>query len=311
MKINSIYIGIINIIFLLSFHTSNLIAFENKIIVKINNEIITSIDIENEINYLIAINNDLESVKIDELKNFAHQSLQKEIIKKKELLKYYELNKENEYLNNYIKNFYNNLQLNSLEEFINYLAKYNLEYESIKKKFEIEIVWNELIFTKYNDQINIDLDKIKNRIKKKNITVNTYQLSEILFQAKNKEDLNIQYSEITKSIDEKGFGSTANIYSLSESALKSGEIGWINDRQLSDNIKSKINFLEIGEISKPITVPGGFLILKIKDRKEENIKIDEKEELNKIVVYEKNKQFNQFSLIYYNKLKINSKINEK
>ena len=284
---------------------------EINIVSIVDDEIITNIDIENEINYLIAINNDLESVKIDELKNFAHQSLQKEIIKKKELLKYYELNKENEYLNNYIKNFYNNLQLNNLEEFINYLAKYNLEYESIKKKFEIEIVWNELIFTKYNDQINIDLDKIKNRIKKKNITVNTYQLSEILFQAKNKEDLNMQYSQITKSINEKGFGSTANIYSLSESASKGGEIGWINDRQLSDNIKSKINFLEIGEISKPITVPGGFLILKIKDRKEENIKIDEKEELNKIVVYEKNKQFNQFSLIYYNKLKINSKINEK
>ena len=304
---------IISIFFIALFFSKSIGQTKNEISIVsiVDNEIITNIDIENEINYLIAINNDLESVKIDELKDFAHKSLQKEIIKKKELLKYYELNKENEYLNNYIKNFYNNLQLNSLEEFINYLAKYNLEFESIKKKFEIEIVWNEFIYTKYNDQINVDLEKIKKKIKKKNTKVNTYQLSEILFQVKNKEDLNMQYSQITKSINEKGFGSTANIYSFSESASKGGEIGWINDRQLSDNIKSKINFLKIGEISKPITVPGGFLILKIKDKKKENAKIDEKEEINKIVVYEKNKQFNQFSLIYYNKLKINSKINEK
>ena len=214
-------------------------------------------------------------------------------------------------MDNYIKNLYKNLQLDSLEEFKNYLAKYNLEYNNIKKKIEIEIVWNELIYTKYKDQLNIDLEKIKNKINKKNIEINTYQLFEILFQVKNKEDLNIQYTEIVKSINEKGFINTANIYSLSESAQKGGEIGWINDRQLSDSIKNKINLLEIGEISKPIIVPGGFLILKINDKKKENVKIDEKEELNKIVAYEKNKQFNQFSLIFYNKLKINSKINEK
>ena len=202
------------------------------------------------------------------------------------------------------------MQLNSLEEFKNYLTKYNLEYSNIKKKIEIEIVWNELIYTKYKDQLNIDLEKIKNKINKKNTKVNTYQLSEILFQIKNKEDLNIQYTEIIKSINEKGFINTANIYSLSESAQKGGEIGWINDRQLSDSIKNKINLLEIGEISKPIIVPGGFLILKINDRKKENVKIDEKEELNKIVAYEKNKQFNQFSIIYYNNVKLNSIISE-
>ena len=227
------------------------------------------------------------------------------------MLKFFELNQENEYVDNYIKNLYKNLQLNSLEEFKNYLAKYNLEYNNIKKKIEIEIVWNELIYTKYKDQLNIDLEKIKNKINKKDTKVNTYQLSEILFQIKNKEDLKIRYTEIVKSINEKGFINTANIYSLSESAQKGGEIGWINDRQLSDSIKNKINLLEIGEISKPIIVPGGFLILKINDKKKENVKIDEKEELNKIVAYEKNKQFNQFSLIFYNKLKINSKINEK
>ena len=305
---------LIILFFFISFFFSKSIAQtknEINIVSIIDNEIITNIDIENEINYLIAINDSLKSVKIDELKEFAHKSLQKEIIKKKELLKFFELNQENEYVDNYIKNLYENLQLNSLEEFKNYLAKYNLEYNNIKKKIEIEIVWNELIYTKYKDQLNIDLEKIKNKINKKDTKVNTYQLSEILFQIKNKEDLNIQYTEIIKSINEKGFINTANIYSLSESAQKGGEIGWINDRQLSDSIKNKINFLEIGEISKPIIVPGGFLILKINDKKKENVKIDEKEELNKIVTYEKNKQFNQFSLIFYNKLKINSKINEK
>ena len=140
---------LIILFFFISFFFSKSIAQtknEINIVSIIDNEIITNIDIENEINYLIAINNSLESVKIDELKEFAHKSLQKEIIKKKELLKFFELNQENEYVDNYIKNLYKNLQLNSLEEFKNYLTKYSLEYNNIKKKIEIEIVWNELIY---------------------------------------------------------------------------------------------------------------------------------------------------------------------
>tara|TARA_B110000003_G_scaffold273973_1_gene312770 strand:- start:2371 stop:3297 length:927 start_codon:yes stop_codon:yes gene_type:complete len=284
---------------------------EIKIISKIDNEIITNIDVINEMNYLIAINNELKSIKDKELQVYALISLQKEIIKKKELLKYYELNQKNDYLESYIKNFYQRLQIGSQKEFELYLAEYNLKFEDIRRKLEIEVVWNELIFSKYKDQVNIDVEKIKNKIRKKRIEVSSYQLSEILFQIKNKEELDIQYNKIINSITEKGFVNTASIYSVSDSAKYGGEIGWINERQLSQNINDNINQLEVGELSKPIIVPGGILLLKVNDKKKENINYNEDEELKKTISYEKNKQFNQFSLIYFNKIKINSKIDEK
>ncbi len=304
---------ILSFFFITLFFSKNIAQIKNEIIIvsKINNEIITNIDVENEMNYLIAINNELKSVERDELKKIAHISLQKEIIKKNELLKHYELNQKNEFLETTIKNFYQRLEIDNLKDFELYLSEYNLRYEDVKKKIEIEIVWNEFIYGMYRDRVNVDIEAIKKRLSKKKVEVNSYLLSEIFFQIKNKEELEIQYNKIINSINEKGFINTASIYSISDSAKLGGEIGWINERQLSENINSNIKLLKSGEISKTIIVPGGFLILKVNDKKKENLNYNEEDELNKIIDYEKNKQFNQFGLIYYNKIKINSEINEK
>tara|TARA_B100000795_G_scaffold267567_1_gene252677 strand:- start:523 stop:1449 length:927 start_codon:yes stop_codon:yes gene_type:complete len=304
---------ILSFFFITLFFSKNIAQIKNEIIIvsKINNEIITNIDVENEMNYLIAINNELKSVERDELKKIALISLQKEIIKKNELLKHYELNQKNEFLETTIKNFYQRLEIDNLKDFELYLSEYNLRYEDVKKKIEIEIVWNEFIYGMYRDRVNVDIEAIKKRLSKKKVEVNSYLLSEIFFQIKNKEELEIQYNKIINSINEKGFINTASIYSISDSAKLGGEIGWINERQLSENINSNIKLLKSGEISKTIIVPGGFLILKVNDKKKENLNYNEEDELNKIIDYEKNKQFNQFGLIYYNKIKINSEINEK
>ena len=304
---------ILSFFFITLFFSKNIAQIKNEIIIvsKINNEIITNIDVENEMNYLIAINNELKSVERDELKKIAHISLQKEIIKKNELLKHYELNQKNEFLETTIKNFYQRLEIDNLKDFELYLSEYNLRYEDVKKKIEIEIIWNEIIYGMYRDRVNVDIEAIKKRLSKKKVEVNSYLLSEIFFQIKNKEELEIQYNKIINSINEKGFINTASIYSISDSAKLGGEIGWINERQLSENINSNIKLLKSGEISKTIIVPGGFLILKVNDKKKENLNYNEEDELNKIIDYEKNKQFNQFGLIYYNKIKINSEINEK
>ena len=226
-------------------------------------------------------------------------------------MKHFELNQKNEFLETTIKNFYQRLKIDNLKDFELYLSEYNLRYEDVKKKIEIEIVWNEFIYGMYRDQVNVDIEAIKKRLSKKKVEVNSYLLSEIFFQIKNKEELEIQYNKIINSINEKGFINTASIYSVSDSAKLGGEIGWINERQLSENINSNIKLLKSGEISKTIIVPGGFLILKVNDKKKENLNYNEEDELNKIIDYEKNKQFNQFGLIYYNKIKINSDINEK
>jgi peptidyl-prolyl cis-trans isomerase SurA len=287
------------------------IKSEINIIAKINDEIITNFDVEKEINYLIAINNQLQNVELNELKKFAKESLIKEIIKKRELLKYYALNQENDYLDNYIKNFYEKLQINSKQEFELYLSEYDLSFLDIKNKLEIEVVWNEYIYTKYKDQVNIDIEKIKKKINNTKIIGNSYLLSEILYLIKSKKESELKYQEIVNSINEIGFINTASVYSVSDTSKYGGDIGWVNERQLTKNINEGIKKLNIGEVSKAIVVPGGVLILKINDKKKEDLNIDKDDMLKKQIAFEKNKQFNQFSLIYYNKIKFNAKVDEK
>ena len=287
------------------------IKSEINIIAKINDEIITNFDVEKEINYLIAINNQLQNVELNELKKFAKESLIKEIIKKRELLKYYALNQENDYLDNYIKNFYEKLQINSKQEFELYLSEYDLSFLDIKNKLEIEVVWNEYIYTKYKNQVNIDIEKIKKKINNTKIIGNSYLLSEILYLIKSKKESELKYQEIVSSINEIGFINTANVYSVSDTSKYGGDIGWVNERQLTKNINEGIKKLNIGEVSKAIVVPGGVLVLKINDKKKEDLNIDKDDMLKKQIAFEKNKQFNQFSLIYYNKIKFNAKVDEK
>ena len=303
---------ILTIFFVLFFFVKADSQIKNKIniIVKIDNQAITNVDIKNEIKYLIAINNQLEEVKFDELKKFAKDSLIKEIIKKKELLNYYVLDQKSEFLDNYIDDFFKKLNINNKEELELYLLKYDLSLDEVTKKFEIEVVWNEYIFTKYKDQVKVDVEKLKEKIENTQIKSDAYLLSEILYQIKNKNEIKSKYNEILNSVREIEFKNTANIFSVSDTSKYGGDIGWINERQLSKNINKNIKNLNKGEISQPIIVPGGILILKINDKKIENVEINKDEELKNLIAFEKNKQFNQYSLIHYNKIKFNSKIKD-
>ena len=307
IKKNLLIISIILITLNVSSQTQSVIS----IVAKIDDQIITNIDVEKEMNYLIAVNNELQAVEYSEMKRFAKESLIKEVIKRIELEKNYELNVKNEFLENYIINFYKKINMNSMEEFELYLSQYDLKLDEVRSKFEIEVVWNEFIFNTYKEQLNIDVEAIKKKVNKKKIKTNSYLLSEILFQIKNKKEYELRYEEVINSINKIGFINTANIYSIASSSKSGGEIGWINEGQLSKNINDNIKELKNGEISKPIIVPGGVLILKINDKKKENLDFDKQDELKKIITYERNKQYNQFSLIHYNKIRFNSKINEK
>ena len=284
---------------------------EIKIVAKIDNQIITNMDIKNEISYLKLINSQLENIEYSEIKKLSMDSLQREMIKKKAILNYYELGQESDFLKAQIKTLYERFGLNTKKEFETYLSSYNLKYEDIRRKLEIEVVWNEFIYTKYQDQLNIDIDAIKKRINKTKVTGNTYQLSEILFQAQNKEKNILKYEEIIKTINKSGFSAATSIFSISNTSKNGGDVGWVSEIQLSNNINKKIENLKIGEMSEMINVPGGILLLKVNDKKKEGLAINKEEELQKIVAYEKNKQFNQFSLIHYNKLRFNSKIDER
>jgi peptidyl-prolyl cis-trans isomerase SurA len=281
------------------------------IAVKVNNEIITNIDIENEARYLLALNKELESLKEDEILNLARSSIIKEKIKKNELIKYYKLSSENNYIDNLIKTFYTKLDLKNTEEFEAYIKSYGLNIKDIKQKIEIESLWNSLIFDKYKNQVQINRENLKTKLNnqfKDKAYQEKYNLSEILFNLDKNESLNQKYSIIKESINKNGFKNTANIFSISDTGKFGGEIGWINGSQLSKNIKNQINKMKINQITEPIIIPGGFLLLKINEISKEEIKINFEDELSKLIAFEKNKQLNQYSLIYFNKIKINSKV---
>ena len=112
-------------------------------------------------------------------------------------------------------------------------------------------------------------------------------------------------NKIIKSISQIGFENSASIYSFSESAKTGGNIGWINENSLNNKIKENINYLKIGEISKPIILSSGVLMLKIINTRNSLVTINIEAEFKKAINYERNRQLNQYSKIYYNKIKKN------
>jgi peptidyl-prolyl cis-trans isomerase SurA len=306
------YFKIIIFIFtIFIFYQSNIYSMEKaKIVLKINNEIITNVDIKDEYTYLTLLNNDLKKIKIDQGLKIAKESLIKEKIKKNELEKFFDLSKEVEILDNIIVTFYKQLGLNNEKEFKSYLKKYKIKYQVIRKKIQIETTWNEFIYRRFNDQVEIDSKKLKQSILKQKNNQDSYLLFEILFKGDEKTSINQKYKLIKDSIKSNGFKNSANLYSVSDTAKLGGKIGWINENQLSKKIVKEIKNLKVGEHTKPITITSGQLILKLEDKRKSKINVNIDLELKKLESYERNKQLNQMSNIYFSKIKNNTLINE-
>ena len=295
----------------INFLNNNLYA--NIIIkVKVNDEIITNIDIEKEVEYLKILNPNLNQLNDDKVIELAKISLVNEIIKKREILKFIDINKNNQFVEDYLKNLYSKLNYNSENEFKNELdSKNNYSINEIKEKIKLELLWNELIYKKYNQQLKIDKEKLINKINNiKNEKQKEYFLSEIIFKKKKDESLEDLINQIKLSINDIGFNNTANIYSISESSKFGGKIDWVNENSLSNLISDKLSVLKEGEYTDIIQIGNNYLLLKIDQIKVSEIKIDKQKELKKLIQLETNKQLNQFSRIYFNKSKINYSINE-
>ena len=302
---------IFSIIFLILI-VSSVKAIETKIVRNIQNEIITNVDIKNEFRYLSSLNNNLKNLKKEKILNISINSIVNEKIKKIELLKYYKEIKINiKYLNILLKTIYTRQGLKSMEEFEEYLGGFGLSIDDITKKITIDALWNQLVVKKYGNQIEINESKIyKNITQRNNNQTKEYELAEIIFEIKNKEEIKKKYEDIINNIKEVGFENTASMYSLAESSKIGGDIGWVNEASLNNKIKEKIVNLKMGEISNPIILSNGILILKVKNKRNTAIQIDYKNELKKAIEYEKNRQLDQYSKIYFNKIKKNLEFNE-
>ena len=297
--------------FILNFN--ELLVVESKIIYKIQNEIITNIDIKNEYRYLLALNNELQNLSKDKIYNISKESIIRETIKKIEILKQFKnIDIEDKFLDKIIENLYlNKLKLNSYKEFKKYLQEYDLDITDIEKKIKIDALWNELIVKKYNSKIEINVKSIKKEISNNKLLITkNYLLSEIVFEVASKKEIDKKYIEIKNSVIENGFENTALIYSIAETVKVGGKIGWIHESSLNKEIRESVASLNIGDLSKPFLIPSGMLILKINNIKQENKKVNTELELQKAINYQRNKQLNQYSQIYFNKVKKNIGFNE-
>ena len=290
---------------------SNSNSLENKILVKIENQIITSLDVNNEYKYLIALNPSVKNSKKDDIIKLAKRSILQEKIKKIEIEKNFNNPKiPQKFIEQILQNVYSRIGIANLEDFKKYLSSNNIDFENVKNKLEIEALWNELILIKFSTKVKINEKKLRNRIKNDNKFVKSYLLSEISFEILKLTELDNKFKEISKVINNEGFDFAALKYSTSPTSTLGGKLDWINENSLNKNIKSSLNNLKINDFTKPINVSGGFLILQINDIKKTKIEIDIEKELKKLKNYEKNSQLNQYSKIYFSKVKKDLEISE-
>ena len=286
---------------------------ENIIIIsKVGNVIITNYDVKKETTYLKILNSSLSNLENKKIFEIGKNSLSNELIKKKELEKFFDLKKENSFLEQIFQNFYKDLGLKNENEFKKYLS-INKTYsvDEIKEKLKIEIMWNQLIYELYNRQVSIDENELLKRINNEKNIIEEYLLYEIFFRLENSENLNEKKEKILSSISDIGFNNTANLYSISESSSYGGKIGWVKETNLSEIIKIELEKIDIGQHSKVMQIGNNFMILKIEDKKSSNKIIDKKARLEELKKFEVNKQLNLYSNMHFNKIKINYSLNEK
>ena len=299
------------VIFFLIFFKNSISYSQIQIKYKIDEEIITNIDILNERKYLIFLRPSLNKLPQEEMIKISTNSLIKEIIKKKELKKIFKDVEKKEYAE-IKKNLFNFKKVKNENEFLNLIKKNNISYDKILEKIKYEALWNELIFRKFNTLVKIDEKKLKEKLILKFLSDKKYEynLSEILFEVEKSETFENKYNQIIEYINLNDFKAAASKFSISSSSNKGGEIGWIKETLLSDRLVKILKQIKMGEMIKPIKYPNGYLIIKVNDIREikETLNIDN--ELRESVNFERNKQLNQFSLLYYKKLKQNTTINE-
>ena len=297
---------IITALFLIVFSIKNSNSIENKILFKIDNEIITTIDIYEEIKFLKIFNPEISNLDEIELFEISKNSILKDKIKKVEILKFVkDLEVEDKFILNLIRAKYAKLNIDTLENFKIYSKKNNLNYDYINEKLRIELIWNDLIYQKFFKKVNIDEAQIKNEISKnsKNKIQRELLLSEIIFTENDKINFKKKHQEILLDINNIGFKKAALKHSNSDTASNGGLIGWVKEDNLNKNIKKIVSKLKTGQFSNPVRTSSGFIILKIEDEKEYLSNFDLEEKVKEVIRFKTNDQLNQFSSMYFNKIK--------
>ena len=303
---------ILILILLNTFQTQSFSQENIQIKIKIDDQIVTNFDLEKEKNYLMALNPNLKNLEKNLQYQIAKDSIAKEIIKKNELKKYFELDRQDTMISQFIKNFYTNLGIDNESSFEKYLNNFGWSLDEVKQKIKIEVLWNQLIFDRFIKQVKINEIELEDKVNKKKQTDfrTLYDLSEIVFQIEKGKTLEKTIDSISQSIVEIGFDNTANLYSITDSSKIGGKIGWIDNANLSPEIYNSLKKIEIGEHTPVINLNSKFIILKLNNIKKEKKIINKEKELRNLIKMEQNRQLDNFSKIFFDKIKINAKIYE-
>jgi len=291
--------------FLLNFETSVYGAIQNKILIKIENEIISSYELKNKINTLIVLSNkEVNQSNIDKIKNVAVNQLINLKMKKIELAKYnLEIDRNN------INSYLNKISSGNIQEFKNKFKVNNLDYNFYLDEVKTQLTWQKLIFSLYKDKVVIEEKVINDDLEKSlklNSTIKEYNLSEMDILLDNNTDLNKKLSELNFQIQNYGFEETAKQLSESYSASDGGRLGWLSEKSLSKKILNTVNKLKINEISDPIISGNSLMLIKLNNVRVKQVENLNTEKLRKnIIEQRKNELFSLYSNSHLSKIKNN------
>ncbi len=288
------------------FNNSLSAKIKNKIVVKIENQIITNYEIKNKI--LVSLILDNKEINQENINNLKNQTLENLILLKlkKIELKKTKLEKDSQKINSYLNFISSNDIIGLKKKFSINKLDFNLFMEEV----EIELMWQDYIYNIYSDKIQIDEKNLENEINE--ITSNTlqsneYNLSEIELLTSNSEENKENIQNVLNLLEQEEFEDVANNFSVSTTSKDGGNLGWINSKSLSKDIRKEIEKLNVGDISKPIIKNNTILILKLIDKRLVKTSDKNKSDLRKKLINQKRSQlFNLYSLSHLSKIKNNS-----
>ena len=280
-------------------------AIKDSLFATVGQKAITKSDIVNEIKLILILSGqEFASEQRDQLQSAAVKSTIKRNIKAVEIEKFKNLQYDEKELEQRLNSIAANINMD-LATLKNTLIANDIDFSAVVDQIKTELKWNTLIFQLYKDRLSINIEEIDEQLKQidKNKKINEYLISEIIFKPKNTEKIESEINEIKDKINNLGFESVAMDISVSESAIRGGDLGWVNERVISQKFKDQIIKTAIGSVSEPIFLSEGILLFKIRDKRAIKVFENIEEAKKKIVNAEKSKILNIHSLSHYDKVK--------
>ena len=276
---------------------------ENKIIVKVGNEVITSFEIKNKILRTLILNNsNINQENIDKLKEQVLDNLINIKLKENELKKTnveIDTNRINEYLSK--------ISSNDIAKLKNLFIQNNVSFELFIDELKTEFKWQKFIYQKYSKKIEVNENSLNDEIEtllKDQLEVKEVNLSEI--QLLNNQNINNKkfIQNIFDEIKQNGFENTALKFSVSSSSSEKGSLGWVNIKTLSKSIYDLVSNMRPGDISEPIIQSNNILLIKLnKERKVSRTDLDKDEMKKRLIKQKENELFNLYSISHLSIIK--------